>query len=149
MITDCSKKPNEEPDIIIVPPPFSVDCCSVRFGSYHTSPIGKVEFSSDALTLIAPVWKKENRTDPDQIKFAFRFEDVLEGKYHLSSEFCAIFINLYGTEKWCLQLGLMDNNQSPYWVDRNGSDSKQKWLVMVLPGSLPLILKDKHPIVEL
>jgi len=152
VVTDsCNNRPNrpnKEPDIIVDASPFSVDCCSVRFGSYHTTPIGKVEFSSDAVTLIAPVWKKKNRTAPDQVKLTFRFEDVLEGKAHFSSEFCAIFLNLFGTEKWCHQLGLADNNNCPYWgdlqqsVDRNWSDSKKKWFVLILPGSLPTLYKD-------
>jgi len=112
----------------------------VRFGSYHTQPVGQVEFSSEAISLTVPVWKKRGRNGPVEIEFTFPFDNVDDCKIHFSSGLCAIFIEPLVAEEYCKQLGLVDNGRGPYWDPyiawENRHNDGKKWFVLVLPGSV-------------
>ena len=136
-----TKREKEEKHSLV---PFCVDCSSVRFGSYHTKPIGQiVQFSSESVTFTVPVWKKSKRTAPSEMEFTFRFDDVLEGKFHFGPQLSAVFMKLHGTEKHCHALGLIDDGRGPYWCHEFGySEEGKKWLVLVLPASLTNFQKE-------
>jgi len=110
-------------------PFFAVNCRSVRIGSYKFTPVGRVLFSSEGITLQAPVF--DNPDEPSEksvvwVNVAIPAQQLLQVDAHFTRQLPVIFLSV--TPNLCRrissELGLPKSG--PYWDTLSDDESKKR-----------------------